>query len=59
MTWSDSMAEIRLFQFHKGTIRTLLPMCQGRHTDRFQFHKGTIRTKIDEYYNTLRLISIP
>ena len=33
-----------LFQFHKGTIRTLLP-CFVQELNPFQFHKGTIRTQ--------------
>ena len=34
-----------LFQFHKGTIRTLAPGSHLQQTRRFQFHKGTIRTE--------------
>ena len=32
------------FQFHKGTIRTLLRNTALSLSVRFQFHKGTIRT---------------
>ena len=37
------MLSIKLFQFHKGTIRTPLLEKQGK-INAFQFHKGTIRT---------------
>ena len=33
------------FQFHKGTIKTNLPMYQIACNPEFQFHKGTIKTK--------------
>ena len=33
-----------LFQFHKGTIRTLFCKQKSRFALIFQFHKGTIRT---------------
>ena len=32
------------FQFHKGTIRTILRSLPFQHFNKFQFHKGTIRT---------------
>ena len=35
---------IQLFQFHKGTIRTVLQILQHTYEQQFQFHKGTIRT---------------
>ena len=35
----------RLFQFHKGTIRTRNLEATRPHKDEFQFHKGTIRTR--------------
>ena len=34
------------FQFHKGTIRTTIPVYCSRLRSAFQFHKGTIRTFI-------------
>ena len=33
-----------LFQFHKGTIRTINQCSRSLHHHEFQFHKGTIRT---------------
>ena len=33
-----------VFQFHKGTIRTLSPQKAYHSIGLFQFHKGTIRT---------------
>ena len=33
-----------LFQFHKGTIRTVGPVVSAAGSILFQFHKGTIRT---------------
>ena len=36
--------DFMLFQFHKGTIRTLFPRCNNPVPVVFQFHKGTIRT---------------
>ena len=48
-----------LFQFHKGTIRTLFALIKQQYTLKFQFHKGTIRTCF-ECRNVLRSeISIP
>ena len=44
--------KIQVFQFHKGTIRTLFPYEKVRYYAIFQFHKGTIRTRffrITEY----------
>ena len=35
---------LTLFQFHKGTIRTLPCNVKGSPFSVFQFHKGTIRT---------------
>ena len=35
-----------LFQFHKGTIRTICSSVRPRLRNLFQFHKGTIRTDI-------------
>ena len=35
-----------LFQFHKGTIKTLSQRLNLRKTQLFQFHKGTIKTRL-------------
>ena len=35
-----------VFQFHKGTIRTLSPQKAYHSIGLFQFHKGTIRTHV-------------
>ena len=35
-----------LFQFHKGTIRTIFAEVQKLICNEFQFHKGTIRTPL-------------
>ena len=35
----------QVFQFHKGTIRTALPVQAPGVLAEFQFHKGTIRTQ--------------
>ena len=32
------------FQFHKGTIKTVIMTKGGFLSDKFQFHKGTIKT---------------
>ena len=37
----------RLFQFHKGTIKTLQMAGLSPAAMEFQFHKGTIKTHID------------
>ena len=34
------------FQFHKGTIKTAVPLPVDEAQSRFQFHKGTIKTQI-------------
>ena len=34
-----------LFQFHKGTIKTIFSKLTGADIIGFQFHKGTIKTK--------------
>ena len=36
------------FQFHKGTIKTVLAHAAHGNARRFQFHKGTIKTLNDE-----------
>ena len=38
------MFTAQVFQFHKGTIRTIEMYCPLDFSKRFQFHKGTIRT---------------
>ena len=38
------MKKLTLFQFHKGTIRTLCCSNKAQKVATFQFHKGTIRT---------------
>ena len=44
----DSYVDVLLlFQFHKGTIRTIRRCSVFRNPRAFQFHKGTIRTVID------------
>ena len=52
----------KLFQFHKGTIRTGLHIFQVARISLFQFHKGTIRTKrhlycmqLDNYFNSIKV----
>ena len=40
----DIVLERKLFQFHKGTIKTMF-LCKSRiNSSTFQFHKGTIKT---------------
>ena len=41
--------DFMLFQFHKGTIRTLFPRCNNPVPVVFQFHKGTIRTSVSSF----------
>ena len=36
-----------LFQFHKGTIKTIILQMQNNILMKFQFHKGTIKTSTD------------
>ena len=55
---NDSIGE-HLFQFHKGTIRTLSPVGVVLEYNSFQFHKGTIRTMVNHLISILLLISIP
>ena len=47
-----------LFQFHKGTIRTVMTISQKWYK-LFQFHKGTIRTNDDWLLVYVAQISIP
>ena len=35
---------IQIFQFHKGTIKTVFGVDDAILIGRFQFHKGTIKT---------------
>ena len=42
-----------IFQFHKGTIRTVISTLQNDRLNPFQFHKGTIRTHIDVQIDAL------
>ena len=51
-----------LFQFHKGTIRTLDTIPQPEFDALFQFHKGTIRTTVlsldcsaDSNFNSIKV----
>ena len=36
--------DVRIFQFHKGTIKTRFPSSSISKLPLFQFHKGTIKT---------------
>ena len=36
--------DIKIFQFHKGTIKTLCFLVAVLFLSLFQFHKGTIKT---------------
>ena len=38
-----------LFQFHKGSIKTLRPVCQRCRDAVFQFHKGSIKTQRNDF----------
>ena len=38
------MTGFKIFQFHKGTIKTASAVDESRKNTRFQFHKGTIKT---------------
>ena len=38
------MSGFKIFQFHKGTIRTIFRTNKTIMMNKFQFHKGTIRT---------------
>ena len=51
--------KFRLFQFHKGTIRTGSPVVTRAGAPEFQFHKGTIRTVLLQLPLELVFISIP
>ena len=50
------------FQFHKGTIRTMVRMAILSSVPAFQFHKGTIRTGLlreiqasQSYFNSIKV----
>ena len=47
------------FQFHKGTIRTVVSLSQNEDVYTFQFHKGTIRTFNERMVDKMNDISIP
>ena len=42
---------LRLFQFHKGTIKTLFLVMSAIIFVAFQFHKGTIKTESGKWSN--------
>ena len=42
-----------VFQFHKGTIKTVIVTIDTTIVQQFQFHKGTIKTHCFEIYNIL------
>ena len=49
-----------LFQFHKGTIKTVVLMTKMYVVFIFQFHKGTIKTAVGNSNGVSRIaISIP
>ena len=50
---------VRIFQFHKGTIRTHKENTDMEIAIKFQFHKGTIRTSLNEKCSSHKKISIP
>ena len=47
---------VQLFQFHKGTIKTLYELCNQLTTALFQFHKGTIKT-ITHFFHILNYMN--
>ena len=49
----------RIFQFHKGTIKTLHSAERACMPYQFQFHKGTIKTLSSKYCLFGKQISIP
>ena len=51
-TSAHCLVLIPLFQFHKGTIRTIVLFVHLVNKRLFQFHKGTIRTYRSLYYQT-------
>ena len=44
MAQAALLASQKLFQFHKGTIKTQTPVTESTFVPLFQFHKGTIKT---------------
>ena len=48
-----------MFQFHKGTIKTLIDYLRRLVEDEFQFHKGTIKTSYVELHRKGQNVSIP
>ena len=49
----------KLFQFHKGTIKTVMGTLNVQTHGIFQFHKGTIKTSKTTSVASLAIISIP
>ena len=47
------------FQFHKGTIRTIIDSVYEKAIVKFQFHKGTIKTYKNKITSLSLTISIP
>ena len=47
------------FQFHKGTIKTLISWVSALSKLEFQFHKGTIKTDHEDLDKFNEKISIP
>ena len=48
-----------LFQFHKGTIKTVAAPYSATSALLFQFHKGTIKTSVSALSSPSAVISIP
>ena len=53
------VASYKQFQFHKGTIRTVVSVDTTIIHHEFQFHKGTIRTFDGGFFDAFSDISIP
>ena len=53
------MSGFKIFQFHKGTIKTEEYEKRKRENRIFQFHKGTIKTLIINLKSLIKKISIP
>ena len=47
------------FQFHKGSIRTVVTAKTWSRKSTFQFHKGSIRTKKSDEIGLDKIVSIP
>ena len=57
-----TVPKISLFQFHKGTIKTLIDAQTAAAVAAFQFHKGTIKTEQallahtqNQYFNSIKV----